>query len=931
MEDYTINYDKGHYPDLLVQCVHDTHHDFFYNKDPMKLEIQKGGATAEMSDVDTQSSSLTDEEGQKVVIKQSRSGEGGVISVTEEGGSDDSRNKKRKDKSDKNKSTLTRQDSVPIYKTRKSPRCTIRFNFPELDVINQSAELKENLSRKYDVPINITGKGLNDIMGNILKEGDMDVDSDKNPSYIFYNLKVGQLIKDKKIKTWVIQDSTALDDIVKKNREHFNFERSYNNPITIYVSRKDSIGDHEVPEEEFDEPVDDYYDNPDPYESQILESLRKWSYLIDMDNDIYSFVSMDKLYKIEEEDKIKELFQEILFCECNKKNMQRGGERTKRVRALPANIKDKIVEYQSKLIPIFKKTQTWDIFGISVVKPEYAVEERSKYDKLNHVNMGSSLVEEDKIKTFYDWLTDNGYFTGKAKRVPNILVEINTAINTYDPTKDLRSINFIFYTMIEKYLEEEPIEANELHELEKLFLVIKSFSKYTSLPSDIMSNYLDVKINIDTFIKKKWNKYRATYNSQLDDFFGKGKKATLSDDDISAINTFEYTVMQGWLTSIGLDKQRLSVWAKNEYDKIVKDKKEKITDTAIRDDYLGSEFGIKPKLRQGMFKWNKGEETEKLDKDLLPLSIESYGNKTFGNNATATKFYSENGDWERLKPQLKNPLMKETLDYNCNSPNVADPASSCPELSRHDDDDVDITLNAGSNNVIVYKLEGAKLKKDLTKCKMSYMIKYGDKEIKMDNYPVNTMNNKGKKVEGLSKSTVMSHVFKKLKGIVEGSGVSLSKGNSEILQEYNKLDASKNDITRIIQIFCLKLFGDFGQELYFAALSKDKESVYIGNDWISYIRGLQLLKYMVRKAAAKGWYCGFLGNVGFNIIYSGSSRGSSRKTRSRISKRRKRRSRSRRSRRRTKRRTRRSRRRTKRRTSQRRKRSRRSRRRFRNT
>ena len=29
MKDYNIQYKEEKYPDLLIQCVHDTHHDFF--------------------------------------------------------------------------------------------------------------------------------------------------------------------------------------------------------------------------------------------------------------------------------------------------------------------------------------------------------------------------------------------------------------------------------------------------------------------------------------------------------------------------------------------------------------------------------------------------------------------------------------------------------------------------------------------------------------------------------------------------------------------------------------------------------------------------------------------------------------------------------------------------------------------------------------
>ena len=43
MKKYNIDYESERYPDLIIQCVHDTHHDFFENPEPMKIEIQGGG------------------------------------------------------------------------------------------------------------------------------------------------------------------------------------------------------------------------------------------------------------------------------------------------------------------------------------------------------------------------------------------------------------------------------------------------------------------------------------------------------------------------------------------------------------------------------------------------------------------------------------------------------------------------------------------------------------------------------------------------------------------------------------------------------------------------------------------------------------------------------------------------------------------------
>jgi len=57
MKNYTINYKEEKYPDLLIQCAHDLHHDFFDKEDTIKVEIQKGGSRDLMTE-----DQLTDDE-----------------------------------------------------------------------------------------------------------------------------------------------------------------------------------------------------------------------------------------------------------------------------------------------------------------------------------------------------------------------------------------------------------------------------------------------------------------------------------------------------------------------------------------------------------------------------------------------------------------------------------------------------------------------------------------------------------------------------------------------------------------------------------------------------------------------------------------------------------------------------------------------------
>ena len=73
-------------------------------------------------------------------------------------------------------------------------------------------------------------------------------------------------------------------------------------------------------------------------------------------------------------------------------------------------------------------------------------------------------------------------------------------------------------------------------------------------------------------------------------------------------------------------------------------------------------------------------------------------------------------------------------------------------------------------------------------------------------------------------------------------------------------------------MFCFKLYGDFGQELYSIAQSNVGQSVYIGNDWISYIRYLFIMMNKTGGTRARArrqnsWFGGFLGNRSYHIVY----------------------------------------------------------------
>jgi hypothetical protein len=231
--------------------------------------------------------------------------------------------------------------------------------------------------------------------------------------------------------------------------------------------------------------------------------------------------------------------------------------------------------------------------------------------------------------------------------------------------------------------------------------------------------------------------------------------------------------------------------------------------------------------------------------------------------------------------------MENKTDYNCNTVNVADPASTCPtcngpEGCRSFSISVDTPLDPP---IIQFKINILRKRgRSLTdNSSLDYTINLpgppgGGPVVLTGGIPdgINKMPH-GKKIEGLSKTSVLQNVFSVMEAALSAAGLAaVGRGSdySNILQTY--IDNPHN-IEDIIRVFCLKLFGDFGQELYSVHQSYSGPSVYIGNDWISYIRYLFLKKYSEPGTVIHPWYGGFLGNKYFNIIYEkgASSRPSS--------------------------------------------------------
>ena len=247
---YTIKYKEANYPDLLIKCAHDTHHDFFYNKEPMKVEIQKGAGTdiqnkrQKLNNLFSTSpwlgeqSSIPEKQGMGVWDSALDNAEA-LRENSKDNKLEDNEDREKKRKSWKDNSTLKRQNSIPIeeviYKgdidgmdISDEKRCSIMFDLSYLEKTIHPKLGKRSVL--YDVPIDITEKTLNEIFNAIIKDpGDSDMETDEDIPDIFYNFEVGKVIfisgKKNRI-SYPIKENIKLDDIVKQNSDHFNYEKT---------------------------------------------------------------------------------------------------------------------------------------------------------------------------------------------------------------------------------------------------------------------------------------------------------------------------------------------------------------------------------------------------------------------------------------------------------------------------------------------------------------------------------------------------------------------------------------------------------------------------------------------------------------------------------------------------------------------------------
>lgn len=170
----------------------------------------------------------------------------------------------------------------------------------------------------------------------------------------------------------------------------------------------------------------------------------------------------------------------------------------------------------------------------------------------------------------------------------------------------------------------------------------------------------------------------------------------------------------------------------------------------------------------------------------------------------------------------------------CYAPSVLDAMSNCPNLGRNTDD-IDIKVSSG-DNFIHYKITGI----NSEYCYMDYDIHNNLKSIKNpDTGPLYYRN------KDLSVVNVLVRLFAKVYSIVDKIPCDSSDPKiEEKIEKFKNLAEDMPDFIyrNILPIFCMKLFGDLGQELLAVANGR----VLASNDRPSAIR------YMLMKLSAEG-------------------------------------------------------------------------------
>jgi len=543
---------------------------------------------------------------------------------------------------------------------------------------------------------------------------------------------------------------------------------------------------------------------------------------------------------------------------------QRGGSRrTSRMGTQATKLSEKLKSEKDLYNGMLNKIKVWDMTVIQIKYPNTVATQDTLGDKediqeIRDINQQIQDEHGDEcLYTFMEWVEKNK----TNSKLLNQLIETNNHLMDVDKN--------IFFT---QRIDERIKNVNNISGLTRLTkgltATLIKFAKYTSVPEmlsiggrtpqDVVVKF---KIDVTMFIKKKWRKLDFDkLGTKTQTFFNKffrKNKALMTDKDKIEVKKLRNAIMKYWMKfaygATGPKKGEYQ-WI-HEWTELIRQGGE-ITDIKLRDSFIKYEYQNKIKKGdRGIFYFKNPQEKVRQEdyQELQGISKEAYGNNAVGNNVAIDSHYIEKYN-KPYPSKLHDWLFEDKKRYNCNYVNVADPGSTCPKWDCGTAcEPFDITLKSKDGTVLMTTNMYPGAKANLSLGTFTYEINSlnGERPLVKKGF---SLSGKGSGSEGLSKTNILDKVFEKM----GGTGT-----YRERLYAFVKLlESDKNNeaIREVIQIFCLKLFGDFSQELFSVKQSYSKKTVFVGNDWISSIRYLFLQKHVsVEGVVQQSWWGGFMG------------------------------------------------------------------------
>ena len=518
---------------------------------------------------------------------------------------------------------------------------------------------------------------------------------------------------------------------------------------------------------------------------------------------------------------------------------------------------------KNKLINIIKKIRVWDMLAMKIMNSTDDPD-TGYFTDIKMYNDEALQLDNDPnnllgLYTFAGWINKiSTVWTPKSR----ILTDINgIPFQEYDMAS-----NVLYTQTIQKKIN----GIGNITYFSHFMSDLMRFIKYTSIQylkmEDNSTRLLLVnplfEIDISTFIKKKWYSLGDKIdNTALKDKFNtflksfrKNKTPLLTPAETEQVYLLRDAMMRWWIDfAYPNDLDTPSGWVKDWINLVGRAaaREETILDKKLVGFFIQKEYGI-INSRGGIYDSNGGPMRDGIEEDLLNIANSAERRDSIGNNEASISHYVPG----RYKPgeypsKLQGHLFNHKKQYNCNIVNVADPGPNCPKTKCQ-------STPCGAANVTVGVTGGPKISFEIGTRQTNQIpssINYRIENIEGGQLEKDFQLT-GK--EGLSKTNVLKNVFETMKEILVAQPGPGPVKYKDILLAFQAILGDQVAVKKIVQIFSLKLFGDFGQELFSVKQSLTMPSVFIGNDWISSIRYLFMKKYMVPQST-EPWWGGFMG------------------------------------------------------------------------